>query len=73
MVFYSPLILVQVPVNGNIKYHTLLGKLQVMVQHTLAKKAYDKLIAIVGKGELISIQFVVRGSDLLSIKSRHPA
>lgn len=44
-----------------------------MVQQTLTKKAYDKLIAIVGNGELISIQFVVRGSDLLSIKSRHPA
>lgn len=40
---------------------------------TLTQYAYVKLIAIVGKGELMSAQSLVRGSDLLSIRSLHPS
>lgn len=41
--------------------------------HTLTKYAYARLIAMVGNGELINGQSLVRGSDLLSIRSRQPS
>lgn len=60
------------PRSKNLRKIQTLGKaFKISQALTFAKKMYPKLSAMVGSGELIIGQFVVRGSDLLSITSRH--